>query len=117
VLISVLASLALAFGWIMITAQVFNTERTDLGINPGERLLSIFTDPLEFLKNLAVTLSGRLAIFYKQAVGVSGYGYWRMPAIVYCCSSQWLSCWPFSAKGKRSPSPSGRGSSSPLSDF
>lgn len=83
VLISVLASLALAFGWIMITAQVFNTERTDLGINPGERLLSIFTDPLEFLKNLAVTLSGRLAIFYKQAVGVSGYGYWRMPAIVY----------------------------------
>jgi len=83
VLVSSIISMLLAFGWIYITSQIFTTDREGSGIYPAARLFSIFTDPLEFLKNVTVTISGRLATFYKQAVGVSGYGYWLLPNLVY----------------------------------
>lgn len=83
VIISVVVSLLLTFGWMFITSQLFNNSREYEGIYPTARLLSIFTNPLEFLRNLSITLSERSLVFFKQLIGVSGYGYWLMPEFVY----------------------------------
>lgn len=82
ILISAAASVAISLGWSYVASQYF-MSRENSGVDPIAHFLSFFTHPQIFLKNLWVTLSNSLPVFYRQAVGVAGYGYWNMPKIIY----------------------------------
>lgn len=80
--LSVLASITISLGWSFLASKFF-ISRENSGIDPIAQFLSIFNNPLFFIKNLWFMVSGNLHSFYQQAVGISGYGYWYMPKIIY----------------------------------
>jgi uncharacterized membrane protein len=82
ILCAVVVSVAISVGWSYVASQYF-MSRDDSGIDSIAQILSFFTNPQIFLKNFWITLSNSLPVFYKQAVGVAGYGYWNMPKIIY----------------------------------
>ncbi len=75
-------SIALSVGWSAIASTYF-TGREDTNVDTMGQFVSLFTNPLVFFKDLWLTLSTSIRAFYFQAVGVSGYGNWVMPPIVY----------------------------------
>jgi len=82
ILLTSLASVAISLGWSYVASQYF-MSRDNTTVNPIAQFLSFFTSPQKFFKALWITLYGNLSAFYKQAVGVSGYGYWNMPKAIY----------------------------------
>lgn len=81
VLIS-LVSMALSMGWSLYGPRYLSSVESE-GLNPIAQVTSFFTSPQIFLKNFWGTISTSLPIYYKQVIGVAGYGYWDMPKIVY----------------------------------
>lgn len=79
IIIASLASLSIPLIWNYLTPELIENP----GIEPAKQVLSLFTSPQIFLKSLWGMLSGSLPIYYKQIVGVAGYGYWNMPGIIY----------------------------------
>lgn len=82
ILVSAIVSVALSFGWSYIASQYFVSRENTDG-NTVTQFLSFFTNPLDFLNSLSVTLSKYTLTFIKQAIGVSGYGSWMMPPVIY----------------------------------
>lgn len=82
ILLAVLASIVISLGWSYIASKYF-MSRDDSGVDSIAQFLSFFSNPLFFIKNFWYTLSSNLLPFYKQAVGIAGYGYWFLPKLIY----------------------------------
>ncbi|PKN96685.1 MAG: hypothetical protein CVU43_19445 [Chloroflexi bacterium HGW-Chloroflexi-5] len=79
ILIATLASLSLPVIWSFLAPDLIENP----GVEPAKQVLSLFNSPQLFINSLWTTLSSSLPTFYKQVVGVAGYGYWNMPKILY----------------------------------
>jgi len=79
ILIATLASVSLPLIWTQLAPELLETT----GIEPAKQLATLFTNPQIFFKSLWVMLSNNMPIYLKQVVGVAGYGYWNLPAIIY----------------------------------
>jgi len=79
IIIASLASISIPLIWNFLTPELLETP----GIEPAKQFLTLVTSPQIFFKSLWGMLSGSLPIYYKQVVGVAGYGYWNMPRIIY----------------------------------
>ncbi len=79
ILIASLASLSIPVIWSYLAPELLENP----GIEPARQLANLFTKPQIFLQSLWTMLSGSLPIYYKQVIGVAGYGYWNMPGFIY----------------------------------
>lgn len=79
IIIASLVSISIPLIWNYLTPELIENP----GIEPAKQVLSFFTSPQIFLKSLWSVLSGSLPTYYKQVIGVAGYGYWNMPGIIY----------------------------------
>ncbi len=79
IVIAVVASLSIPIIWSYLAPELLETP----GIEPAKQLATLFSSPQLFLKSLWTMLSGSLPIYYKQVIGVAGYGYWNMPGFIY----------------------------------
>ena len=69
-------------GWnFLILKQSSLQNASDL--DPVFQLKTLLSNPFIFLKSLSNTLRTHLVQFFKETIGVSGYGYWDLPNIVY----------------------------------
>jgi len=79
IVITLLVSISIPLIWSFLAPEMLNNP----GIEPVKQFLSFFTSPQNFFKSLWATISGSLLIYYKQVIGVAGYGYWNLPKIIY----------------------------------
>ena len=88
ILISAVVSIAISLSWSLLVPSYLDSKDSS-GIDAMAQISTFFTSPQIFLKNLWTMLTNSLPIYYQQAVGVAGYGYYNLPKIIY-----WL--FPFS---------------------
>lgn len=79
ILITSLASISIPVIWSLLAPELLETP----GIEPAKQLSVLLTNPQVFIKSLWAVLSGSLPIYFKQIIGVAGYGYWNLPKILY----------------------------------
>jgi len=82
ILITFLAVGVIYAGWNVLTSTNLNVISTG-ETSPSQQLIGIIKDPLHFINAMVYNLETQYGRYYKEWVGVSGYGYWDMPAPVY----------------------------------
>lgn len=77
-----LLGVGMSLGWTYMASQVvFN--QLNMASDSMPRFWSLFQAPQIFIKSLAETISQSIVPYLIQTIGISGYGYWRLPTLVY----------------------------------
>jgi uncharacterized membrane protein len=74
--------LVLSLGWSYIGSQI-TINQLNMASDSTPQFLSLFQKPQIFIRSMALTISKNIGPFVREAIGVSGYGYWRLPTLVY----------------------------------
>ncbi|MBA4385009.1 MAG: hypothetical protein C0410_09755 [Anaerolinea sp.] len=74
--------LAFSLGWSYIGSQV-TINQLNMASDSTPQFWSLFQTPQVFIKSMALTIYKNILPFLREAIGVSGYGYWRLPTLVY----------------------------------
>lgn len=77
-----LIGVAVSLGWSYIGSQV-TINQLNMASDSMPQFWSLFQTPQVFLKSTALTISRNILPFLRETIGVSGYGYWRLPTLVY----------------------------------
>lgn len=75
--------LLLVVGWnsIAITQESVIAQGPDT--SPIKQFYYILANPLQFLNTVIDSFRSKIVDYYKEWIGVFGYGYWGMPKVVY----------------------------------
>jgi len=83
IIFALLSVLVVGMGWNYITSSfLLNTGANDTYSAMGQ-LAKIFADPLHFIDTLATSIFTQAPGYLRAWIGVSGYDYWVLPALVY----------------------------------
>lgn len=77
-----LIGVGVSLGWSYIGSQV-TINQLNMASESTPQFWSLFQTPQVFIKSMALTISRNILPFLRETVGVSGYGYWRLPTLVY----------------------------------
>lgn len=77
-----LVGIGMSLGWTYMASQVvFN--QLNMASDSMPNFTSLFQAPQIFIKSLTATISKSIIPYLIQAIGISGYDYWRLPGFVY----------------------------------
>ncbi|PKN99826.1 MAG: hypothetical protein CVU43_14680 [Chloroflexi bacterium HGW-Chloroflexi-5] len=74
--------IGLSISWTYLASQVYFNQ-LNIPNDSALRVKSLFHAPQNFILTFIQTIIRNFKIYYIEAIGTSGYGYWRLPSFVY----------------------------------
>ncbi|HCS38409.1 MAG TPA: hypothetical protein DIW44_02345 [Anaerolineaceae bacterium] len=81
-LVACVLSVGISLWWSYMASQVIINE-LNAASDSTSRFWSLFQTPQVFIKSLMLTIYKNIVPFIRETIGVSGYGYWHLPTLLY----------------------------------